>query len=94
MDPALTGAREIILAIAGRLALLRVVVQLLLCYGWRWPLKDSRCKLTLSAALHGWAGWARLKQRSIMVVVLLSERRPLFSLLMERFSASFLEECH
>eukprot|EP00434_Breviolum_minutum_P025596 symbB.v1.2.022614.t1/scaffold1976.1/size93997/1 len=40
------------LAVAGMLALLRAAVQRLQCCGWRWPPKDSRYKLTLSAALQ------------------------------------------
>ena len=43
-----------LLAVAGRQVLLRV--QRLLCCGWRWPLKDSRYKLILSAAAAGTAG--------------------------------------
>ena len=45
-----------LLAVAGRLALLRAAVQRLLCCGWRWPLKDSRYKLILSAALQAQPG--------------------------------------
>ena len=37
-------------AVAGMLALLRAAVQRLQCCGWRWPPKDSRYRLTLSAA--------------------------------------------
>ena len=50
--PSSKSCAKKLLAAVGKQVLLRAAVQRLLCCGWRWPQKDFRYKLILSAALQ------------------------------------------